>query len=117
MRLFAVCAVVSDGVRLRAEPNLVPGMTLMPMLRYMDNVALVRVAFLEARVFARGSSVRRGTFIEDTFGKHDMMQARTMLRRGARGVAHTARRSMHSRRGARSRRTPRGARLELHAAS
>ena len=48
---------------------------LTPMLRYMDNVALVSVAFLKEEIFVAGSGVRRGTFIEDTFGKQTQMQA------------------------------------------
>ena len=44
------------------------------MLRYMDNVALVSTRFLRETVFAPGSGVRRGTFIEDTYGKHTQMQ-------------------------------------------
>ncbi|KAL1500134.1 hypothetical protein AB1Y20_012806 [Prymnesium parvum] len=42
------------------------GRRLTPMLRYMDNVAMVGVRYLREEVFAAGSGVRRGTFIEDT---------------------------------------------------
>ena len=44
------------------------------MLRYMDNVAVVSVAYLRSEVFGAGSPVRRGTFIEDTWGKHHHME-------------------------------------------
>jgi len=50
------------------------GRRLTPMLRYMDNVAMVGVRYLREEVFAAGSGVRRGTFIEDTFGKITQMQ-------------------------------------------
>ena len=45
------------------------------MIRYMDNVAIVSVDFLERTVFAPGSGVHRGTFIEDTYGKQTQMHA------------------------------------------
>ena len=51
------------------------GLSLTPMLRYMDNVAIVSVDFLERTVFAAGSGVHRGTFIEDTYGKQTQMHA------------------------------------------
>ena len=51
------------------------GMSLTPMLCYMDNVAMVRVRFLQERVFGSDTGVRRGTFIEDTFGKNHQMHS------------------------------------------
>ena len=48
---------------------------LTPMLRYMDNVAVVSTRFLATDVFVPGSGVRRGTFIEDTYGKQLQMHA------------------------------------------
>lgn len=48
------------------------------MLRYMDNVSLVSVRYLNEQVFVPGSGVRRGTFIEDTFGKQTQMQVRLL---------------------------------------
>ena len=73
----------------RYEASLGASATLVPMLRYMDNVAMVSVTFLAARVFAPASGVRRGTFIEDTFGKQAQMQARSQLPLG--GTARAAR--------------------------
>ena len=65
---------LSDGVQLQPNSELVSEVTLTPMLRYMDNVSLVSVRFLQEEIFVPGSLVRRGTFIEDTFGKHAQMQ-------------------------------------------
>ena len=68
--LTYVQAVLSQhGVRLAPTTAHGDGLPLWPMLRYMDNVALVSARFLRDEVFARGSPVRRATFIEDTFGK------------------------------------------------
>lgn len=71
---YAEAVLQKHGVRLQPTIELARGLTLTPMLRYMDNVAIVSVAFLRETVFAPGSLVRRGTFIEDTFGKHTQMQ-------------------------------------------
>ena len=69
-------AVLSQyGVRLQPTTEFGSALCLLPMLRYMDNVALVSVRYLEEEVFVDGTGVRRGTFIEDTFGKHFQMQA------------------------------------------
>ena len=61
--------VWADGVSLHPATELGIDASLTPMLRYMDNVAVVSVRFLQEKVFVPGSGVRRGTFIEDTFGK------------------------------------------------
>ena len=79
--------VAADGVRLPVTTAFGSELPLVPMLRYMDNVALVSVRYLQDSVFVPGSGVRRGTFIEDTFGKQTQMQARarrvctTLIRR------------------------------------
>ena len=48
---------------------------LTPMLCYRDNIAMVSVRFLTEHVFTPRSGVRRGTFIEDTFGKNFQMRS------------------------------------------
>ena len=60
---------MQHGVALRARTF--GGVRLLPMLRYMDNVALVEVGYLREEVFGGEGArlVRRCTFIEDTFGK------------------------------------------------
>ena len=63
-------------MRLHPITDFGPELRLTPMLRYMDNVAVVSVRFLQGPVFTCGSGVRRGTFIEDTFGKQTQMQVR-----------------------------------------
>ena len=68
---YAEAARCQYGVRLEHTSRF--GVPLTPMLRYMDNVALVSVALLTSTVFARDSPVRRGTFIEDTYGKQLQM--------------------------------------------
>jgi len=50
-------------------------MSLTPMLCYKDNIAMVSVRFLTEHVFTPSSGVRRGTFIEDTFGKNFQMRS------------------------------------------
>ena len=62
------------GVRLRPSMDILPGATLTPMLRYMDNAAVVSVGYLREKVFVPGSGVRRGTFIEDTYGKQTQVR-------------------------------------------
>ena len=62
------------GVLLQPTTEFGKGIRLIPMLRYMDNVSMVSVRFLKEKVFIPGSGVRRGTFIEDTFGKQTQMQ-------------------------------------------
>lgn len=57
------------------EPTRAHGVLLLPMLRYMDNVSMLRSAYLRDEVFGPGSLVRRSTFIEDTLGKHNHMEA------------------------------------------
>jgi len=71
---YAQTALSQYGVRLRPT-GLCEGYALLPMLRYMDNVSIVSAPFLRDTVFATGSGVRRGTFIEDTFGKQTQMKA------------------------------------------
>ena len=62
------------GVKLQPLTNMLPdGLTLLPMLRYMDNVAIVSVRYLKEVVYHPSSAVRRATFIEDTFGKQTQM--------------------------------------------
>ena len=64
------------GVKLQPLTNMLPdGLTLLPMLRYMDNVAIVSVRYLKEVVYHPSSAVRRATFIEDTFGKQTQMHA------------------------------------------
>ena len=64
------------GVKLQPLANMLPdGLTLLPMLRYMDNVAIVSVRYLKEVVYHPSSAVRRATFIEDTFGKQTQMHA------------------------------------------
>lgn len=65
----------ADGVRLQTSTAFGADVPVVPMLRYMDNAAMVSVRFLLERVFVPGSAVRRGTFIEDTFGKQTQMHA------------------------------------------
>lgn len=67
-------------VQLQPTDEFGDNIRLIPMLRYMDNVALVSVRFLKQKVFCPGSGVRRGTFIEDTFGKQTQMQVCTSRR-------------------------------------
>ena len=73
---YAGAAFSQYGVRLEPDDDLAQGLgelTLTPMLRYMDNIAIVSVRFLLEKVFEATSGVRRGTFIEDTYGKHAQM--------------------------------------------
>jgi hypothetical protein len=75
---YADACASQHGVRLTptdAFGDVGRGLSLTPMLRYMDNVAIVSVDFLERTVFAPGSGVHRGTFIEDTYGKQTQMHA------------------------------------------
>ena len=65
------------GVRVEPTREFGGDLALIPMVRYMDNVALVRVSYLRDTIFVPGSGVRRGTFIEDTYGKHTQMHAWT----------------------------------------
>jgi hypothetical protein len=72
---YADAVLSQHGVRLQPTAEFGSALRLLPMLRYMDNVAIVSVRYLEEEVFVDGTGVRRGTFIEDTFGKHFQMQA------------------------------------------
>ena len=71
---YAESARSQHGLDLRPTRRFGP--PLLPMIRYMDNMALVSCEFLRRNVFdSRASPVRRGTFIEDTYGKQLQMGA------------------------------------------
>ena len=72
--MYAESTLSQYGLRLQPTTEFGSGLVLTPMLRYMDNVSLVSVRFLADQVFVPCSGVRRGTFIEDTFGKQTQMQ-------------------------------------------
>ena len=55
---YAEAVISQYGVRLQPISDFGAGMTLTPMLRYMDNVSIVSVRYLRETVFMPASAVR-----------------------------------------------------------